>query len=99
MRIVKACGDGIETELGLARIDNVRRTGAIEPVGCRARHRTLGGDAVENDIEKQRQPDLATDCCKLLDGSVSVAMRFQRGIGSFENVGEEDIPLPGGTEE
>ena len=84
--IVEAGGHGLEAELSLARVYDVGRARPVEPVRSRARHCAFGGDAIENDIQKQREPGLAADRGQLLDCRVCIAARFQCGIGSLEIV-------------
>ena len=59
LRVVEPRRNGLEAELDLARGYDIGRTGPIEPVGRRAGHRAVDSDAVENDVEQQRESGLA----------------------------------------
>ena len=58
LRIFETRRHGLKAEASLARIDDVRRAGPVEPVRRRARHGAVGGDPVKNDVEQQRETRL-----------------------------------------
>ena len=93
LRIFKTRRHGLKAEASLAGIHNVRRAGPVEPVWCRARHCAVGGDPVENDVEKERGPGFIADLRQFPDCRVRVTIWFQRWIGSLEIVRQKDVAI------
>ena len=88
---IEACRDRLRAKLRLARIDHVRPGTAMEPVLRGTRHRAVGRDPIQNQIENKIQSGVAACAREILRGRVRVLPVLDGRVGAFKIVGEKDV--------